>query len=184
MIAPGKGSMQMAGDGDEDLGHVQFSPADNAEAGDQRTKGRGRETWIVVHVQAQADQIDAVDTFAQQSGELATIVKDVVRPFETDGCLPADFRGSVADGEAGDERNLVDGQMLFDRQCEGYRETARRGEPLAGSAPATCRLMARQHDGGREEPALFAQVSCMIVCAAEACEPVEAEWPYLAAQAS
>ena len=171
----GEGSSQIGGDGDECIGDIEVVGGDGAEGGDAISKGSWCVAFIEVDVDAEADEVEAVDAFAEEAGELAAVVDDVVRPFEADVVVAGKLGGGVADGEAGDERDLVWAELFFDGEGEGDGEAACGGPPGVGSAASAGGLVCGEDDGGCEESAGFAESGGVIVGGAEAGEPVEAE---------
>jgi len=110
-----------------------------------------------VDVEADADEVDAVDAFAEEAGEFFIVVDDVVGPFESDGMIAGEFGRGVAHGEAGDEGDLVGIFCAVDRKSEGDGEGAVFGPPGISATAAAGDLIGGEDDGGGEEIAALAE---------------------------
>jgi hypothetical protein len=74
-----------------------------------------------------------------------------------DGVGGGELGGGVADGEAGDEGELVGLEVVFDGEGERDGEVPGGGEPGVRAAPAARGLAGGEDDGGGEEVAALAE---------------------------
>ena len=178
----GKRAIQVLGDGGQDLVEREAAGGDGREAGDVAAEAGWGEVRVVVDVHADADEVEAVDAFAEEAGEFAAGVDDVVGPFQADGVIASKLGGGVAGGEAGDQGDLLGRKVLFGGEGEGDGEAAGGGEPAVGAAAAAGELIGGEDEGGGEKLAALAEDGGVIVGGTKAGEEVEAERFYRGAQ--
>jgi len=178
-LALGPDAQNLLGDFEKDIVEVERFAGDEEERGEAIADGFWSVGGIDVDVEADADEIDAVDALAEQAGEFFVVVDDVVGPFEADGMIGGEFGGGVAHGEAGDEGNLMGIAGVVDGEDEGDGESAFLGPPGVSPAAAAGDLIWGEDDGGSEEVAALAEEGGVVVGGTEAGEEVEAEGFYV-----
>lgn len=168
-------AQNLPGDFDEHIVEVEGFAGDEQQRSEAMADGFGGVGRIDVDVEADADEVDAVDALAEQAGEFFVVVDDVVGPFEADGMIAGEFGSGVAHGEAGDEGDLVGIFCVIDWKREGDGECAYFGPPGISPAAAAGDLIGCEDDGGGEEVIALAKEGGMVVGGTEAGEEVEAE---------
>jgi hypothetical protein len=78
----GERAPEVRGDGGQYVGQVQRAPRDLRQGRHAVAERLGRRRGVEVHVQADTDQVGPLPALAQQAGELATVVEQVVGPLE------------------------------------------------------------------------------------------------------
>jgi hypothetical protein len=175
LLALGPDAQKLPGNFEKDIVHVEGFAGDEEERSEAIADGARGVGGIDVDVEADADQIDAIDALAEEAGEFFVVVDNVVGPFEADGMIAGKLGGGVADGEAGDEGDLVGIAGVVDGENEGDGEGAFLGPPGIAASAAAGDLIRSEDDGGSEEIAALAKKGGVVVGGTQAGEEVEAE---------
>ena len=69
------------------LSHVDCGSSDLGKRGDSRPQLGGSERRVEVDVQADADQVGALDALAKQAGKFLAAVEQIIGPLELDAVV-------------------------------------------------------------------------------------------------